>query len=26
VVDPQGTALIDQWISDMPADACPPQP
>jgi hypothetical protein len=26
VVDPQGTALIDQWITDMSTDACPPPP
>ena len=26
VVDPEGTALIDQWITNMPTSACPPQP
>jgi uncharacterized repeat protein (TIGR03806 family) len=25
VVDDDGTALIDEWITSLPADACPPQ-
>jgi uncharacterized repeat protein (TIGR03806 family) len=26
MVDPDGTKLIDDWITAMPANACPPQP
>jgi uncharacterized repeat protein (TIGR03806 family) len=26
VVDPAGTQLIDDWITSLPTDACPPQP
>jgi hypothetical protein len=26
VVDEQGAALIDEWITSLPSDACPPQP
>jgi uncharacterized repeat protein (TIGR03806 family) len=26
VVDPQGSKLIDDWITSLPTDVCPPQP
>ena len=26
VVDPAGTQLVDDWITSLPASACPPQP
>ncbi|HYJ11699.1 MAG TPA: hypothetical protein VEX18_21900 [Polyangiaceae bacterium] len=26
VIDEQGVALIDEWITSLPSDACPPQP
>jgi hypothetical protein len=26
VLDPLGTKLVDDWITAMPTDACPPRP